>query len=457
MSQNLWNAPHINGERFSATVSVPPSKSLTNRYLILQALAQNDATINNVLVARDTNLMRNAINKIKEFKKLLENDQYLDPKNQILEIDTGLAGTVMRFVPIFALAYLAGEACAGAKIRFVGDKQMYSRPIGPILDVFEQLNVKVCRENGEFPPFSFIITSQINISKVKIDASASSQFVSALMLSAPYFPKGLEISVEEAPSQTHIDMTIECLKKCAVAVQEVKLVTSNTITNAKFQNKLTVSRSWIIPHHNIIMPNISIEPDLSNAGPFLCAPLANQKGGEVQIPYWPNETTQPGKMFPEILKDMGADVSYNKSAKILKVSFDKKDIKGVNLDLSDAGEITPTVVALCALSKDESIITGVGHLRGHETDRLQALITELSKIGRNAHIVNDDSIVIEAIDSIDDLKPAIIESYNDHRMATFGAILGLRIKGIQITNISTVSKTMPLFTDLWQRMIGLDG
>ncbi|GHT82419.1 3-phosphoshikimate 1-carboxyvinyltransferase [Actinomycetota bacterium] len=516
----MYNAPFLDDNgRVDAVVKIPGSKSLTNRFLVLQALSKNPQPINNALVSRDTELMRRALNcviqngdfsaqvhadrlrlsaahaqtrervpKVSAARLTLREsilDDTVQSANTVKLINTGLAGTVMRFVP-----FVAALECG--RFRFDGDEQARVRPMGPILDGLEQLGVSMVRENGEFMPFVVQGTGRIEGGEVKIDASSSSQFVSALLLCGAKFTKGLHLihTGTKVPSMPHIDMTIECLKLAGVKAKRV---------DDKFE--------WIVEPGEINLPAIDVEPDLSNAGPFLCAALANPAGGQISIPNWPKTTTQPGQYFPAILEQMGAVVqnvpyrsqlqgtldpnsrsrlspqhfSLEETASLAEknfggfpsVDFDmghfgqltddggnamtiRSDgkIKGVELDLSAAGEIAPTVAALCALAEGPSKLTGIGHLRGHETDRLQAIVNEIGKLGRSARIADDgDGIEIDEMPSTG-LIPTTIDSYNDHRMATFGAIIGLRAHGCKVVNIETVGKTMPDFVQMWEGMLG---
>lgn len=430
MTLSVWDAPHLQeGQKINATVEVPASKSLTNRYLVLEALSTRTAKLQNILEARDTSLMKMAIQKLKN-----------NAPEDVINVDVGLAGTVMRFVPLLAL-FLAKP---GTTVRFDGDEGAKVRPIEPIINALEQLGVLVDRENGEYLPFSFKVPDKDQLkSEVKIDSSKSSQFISALLLCAAKFPGGLRIKNvgKKLPSQTHIDMTINCLRKCGV---EVRQEVNNT------------GVSWLVAHQQINVPDITIEPDLSNAGPFLCSVLANKSGGEVKIPYWPKVSDQPGKRFVEILEKMGAKCSFINSENAsdystLVVTSSGNIINSIDINLKNEGEITPTVAALCALADGESTISGIGHLRGHETDRLNALVSQIQKIGRNASA--DENSLYIAQKPKEGLKSATIETYHDHRMATFGAILGLGIKGIRVENVETVAKTMPGFVNIWQKML----
>jgi 3-phosphoshikimate 1-carboxyvinyltransferase len=187
-----------------------------------------------------------------------------------------------------------------------------------------------------------------------------------------------------------------------------------------------------------------IEPDLSNAGPFLAAAMV--AGGSVSIPNWPSKTTQVGNEFVNLLPKMGARVS--RSDDVLTITSDGV-IHGIDVDLSKGGELAPVFAALAALADSPSRLRGIAHLRGHETDRLKALAAEINRAGGDATETEDGLIINPAA-----LHGCLWETYEDHRMATAGAIIGLRVPGIVVENIETTSKTMPEFSKLWLEMLG---
>jgi 3-phosphoshikimate 1-carboxyvinyltransferase len=347
-----------------------------------------------------------------------------DSKALNTRIDCGLAGTVMRFVPPMA-ALFAGV------ITFDGDEAARRRPMKTTIDSLRALGVSVEDHGTGSLPFTISSNGEIEGGYLEIDASASSQFVSGLLLAAPRFTKGLELRHvgKELPSLPHIEMTLECLRQRGVKVS---------------QHEETL---WVVEPGPIAGGEISIEPDLSNAGPFLAAALV--LGGSVTIRNWPLTTTQVGKHFVDILTQMGA--SFERAGDDLVVTGTGK-IHGIELDLSIGGELAPVVIALAVLADTPSRITGIAHLRGHETDRLAALTTEINNIGGKATELADGI----AIEPSADLHGGTWGTYEDHRMATAGAIIGLRVPGITIEDVSVVSKTMPEFVSLWNELLEND-
>jgi 3-phosphoshikimate 1-carboxyvinyltransferase len=404
----------------SAKVSIPGSKSLTNRELVLSALASGPSEILNPLESRDSSLMIEALKQLGSEIESTPNSLRITPKpiSGPAQIDCGLAGTVMRFVPPVA-------ALAKGDVSFDGDLAARSRPMQTTVDSLRALGVEV---SGSGLPFTIHGTGEVLGGELAIDASESSQFVSGLLLVAPRFKNGLTLNHvgKSLPSMPHIEMTIDTLAKRGVTVSKLS------------------STSWRIEPREISGRTVEIEPDLSNAGPFMAAALV--AGGSVTIENWPLSTTQVGNDFIDLLSLMGGKVTRTGTAMSVTGTG---EINGIEINLSSAGELTPVIAALAALANSKSVISGVAHLRGHETNRLKALVDEINSIGGRA-TENQDGLIIEPAD----LRGGLWKTYGDHRMATAGAIIGLRIQGIEIEDIAVTSKTMPGFESLWSKMLG---
>jgi len=414
-----WAAP-LAKSAISAQISIPGSKSLTNRELVLSALASGQSEILNPLDSRDSNLMIQALKQLGSEIESTPNSLRITPKpiSGPAQIDCGLAGTVMRFVPPVA-------ALAKGEISFDGDLAARSRPMQTTVYSLRALGVEV---SGSGLPFTIHGTGEVVGGEVSIDASESSQFVSGLLLAAARFKNGLTLNHtgKTLPSMPHIDMTIDTLAKRGVTVSKLS------------------ERSWRIEPGEISGRTVEIEPDLSNAGPFMAAALV--AGGTVTIENWPTSTTQVGNDFVSLLTLMGGEVSRTGTGMSVTGTG---EINGIEIDLSSAGELTPVIAALAALANSKSVISGVAHLRGHETNRLKALVDEINSIGGRA-IETQDGLVIEPAE----LRGGLWKTYGDHRMATAGAIIGLRVPGIEIEDITVTSKTMPGFELLWSKMLG---
>ena len=420
-SSSAYAAPQSAG--FSATVELPGSKSLTNRELVLSALANQPSVLVDPLISRDTKLMMAALEKLGARFDQSGNRLLVTPGSSDSDssIDCGLAGTVMRFVPPLA-------ALASGRIEFDGDAAARRRPMITTIDSLEKLGVSVEYERKALP-FTVVGTGRVPGGELEIDASASSQFVSGLLLSAPRFENGLTLthSGSQLPSMPHIEMTIETLSNRDVDVEQISEAT------------------WRVRPGEISGCEVQIEPDLSNAGPFLAAALV--ANGTVSIPNWPEKTTQVGAQFAQLLSQMGAEIDLSGGTLTLTGTG---SINGIDADLGEAGELTPTIAAIAALASSPSRLTGIAHLRGHETDRIAALVAEINGLGGVASELEDGIAISPA-----NLSGGLWHSYEDHRMATAGAIIGLRVAGVEIDDIATTSKTLPDFARMWEKMLGL--
>ena len=420
----LWDAPLATGP-LDATVEVPGSKSLNSRFLVLAAIASEPVTIRGALRSRDSSLM---IDALRSFGVVVDDagaDWTVTAPARLGGggfVECGLAGTVMRFVPPLVLL-------ADAPVGFDGDGGARERPMGPMIDALRALGAEVDDGGTGALPFSVAPPTEV-ADEVSVDASASSQFVSGLLLVAPRLPRGLTVRHTGAtlPSQPHIDMTCEVLRGAGIEVLQPD------------------AHTWTVLPGRIHLVNARVEPDLSNAGPFIAAALV--AGGTVRIPHWPAETTQPGALFPELLRKMGATCTL---ADGVMTVTGTGVIHGIDADLSPAGEITPTIAALCALADGPSNLMAIGHLRGHETDRLAALAAEIERIGGRCD-EGPASLHIRP-PAGGALHGAEIQTYHDHRLATFAAIIGLRVPGTRVINIGTTAKTMPDFPAMWEGML----
>ncbi|MCV7237889.1 3-phosphoshikimate 1-carboxyvinyltransferase [Mycolicibacterium celeriflavum] len=418
-----WSAPSTSSP-VHATVTVPGSKSQTNRALVLAALAtaNGESTISGALRSRDTDLMVGALHALGVTvgglgDELSIGGELAPPDGA--RIDCGLAGTVLRFVPPVA-------ALSSATVTFDGDEQARTRPIAPLLDALRGLGVDI---DGDGLPFAVRGAGAVAGGTVEIDASASSQFVSGLLLSGAGFRDGLTIvhTGESVPSAPHVAMTVAMLRDAGVHVDDSK------------PNKWRVSPGPVAARHWVI------EPDLSNAVPFLAAAVVS--GGTVRLTGWPRVSTQPADTIVAILKKLGSAVQHGDS--YLEV-HGAQVYDGIDVDLHEVGELTPAVAALAALASPGSVskLSGVAHLRGHETDRLAALSTEINGLGGHCEETADGLLITAR-----PLHGGLWHSYADHRMATAGAIVGLRVPGVAVEDIETTAKTLPGFPQLWADML----
>jgi 3-phosphoshikimate 1-carboxyvinyltransferase len=432
-ASGAWPAP-VADRPLAATVRLPGSKSLTNRELVLAALADGPSRLTAPLHSRDTALMIAALRSLGVRVEEVDGDGGFGPDLLVtpgeltggVSIDCGLAGTVMRFLPPLA-------ALALGPVAFDGDESARRRPMRTTVDALRALGVDVNDDGRGSLPFSLYGTGAVRGGELNIDASASSQFVSGLLLVAARFDEGLTLRHTGAklPSMPHIEMTVAALAARGVHVSSPE------------------PGVWVVPPGPIRGLDVAVEPDLSNAAPFLVAALV--AGGTVRVPGWPSSTTQVGADLETLLPRFGARVSRDGDALVVDGGAGVRggaSLPGVDLDLSRGGELAPAIVALAALADGPSRITGIEHLRGHETDRLAALAAELSGLG-GAVTELEDGLAIEPRA----LTGKLWRSYEDHRMATAGAIVGLAVPGIEIDDIGTTSKTLPQFPELWRRML----
>ncbi|GAB2726221.1 3-phosphoshikimate 1-carboxyvinyltransferase [Nocardioides pakistanensis] len=415
-----WPAPRAS-RPVHATVSLPGSKSLTNRALVLAALSDGPSVVRRALRSRDTELMAAALTALGSPIDTSGDDWQVTPGPVTgpASVDCGLAGTVMRFVPPVA-------ALARGRVLFDGDPHARTRPMGEVLTALRGLGVVVEDEGRGSLPFTVVGNGRVPGGTVTIDASASSQFISALLLAGARYDHGVDVRHDgkPVPSLPHIEMTVDQLRLHSVEVDD------------------TDANRWRVLPGTIRAVDVDIEPDLSNAAPFLAAALVT--GGEVTVRDWPRRTTQAGDALREILARMGAEVDLTDDGLTVRGTG---AVHGIDLDMHDIGELTPAVAALCLLADSPSHLRGIAHIRGHETDRLGALAREFGKLGGDVTETEDGLAIRPA-----PLHGGVFATYADHRMAHAGVIIGLAVDDVLVENIATTSKTYPRFADDWTRL-----
>ena len=426
-----WPALFRGSQPVEAFVVIPGSKSVTNRALILAAQADSPSILRRPLVSRDSELMVAGLRAlgvgIEEQTVSINGVEELQwtvtpgPLRGGVKIDVGNAGTVMRFLPPLA-------ALATGDVAFDGDPRSYERPLGPVIKALEELGVSVEHEGRYSLPLKLHGNGKIPGGALTIDASASSQFLSALLLVAPSFEDGIVATHKggQLPSMPHIEMTVDMLRSFGAQV-EVN----------------TAAQSWSVKSGKLYGQELVIEPDLSNAAPFLS--LAMVCGGSVTIADWPKTTTQPGDQLRSIFTQMGAKISMDERGLTL---IGTGVIHGIDIDLHDVGELTPSIAALAALADSPSHLRGIAHLRLHETDRLAALTREINALGGD---VVEEASALHITPA--PLHGGVFHTYDDHRLATAGAVIGLVVPGIEVENIATTRKTLPDFPGLWSSLL----
>ena len=423
MSDAHWPAPFRGRTPVHAQVRIPGSKSVTNRALILASLATSPSTIRKPLISRDSELMSAGLSALGI--SITGSDEAWQitpaPLRGPARVDVGNAGTVMRFLPPLA-AFAEGD------ISFDGDPRSYERPLGPVIKALEELGIEIEHGGRYSLPMVIKARGKVKGGALTIDASASSQFLSALLLVAPSMEEGITVTHRGGalPSMPHIEMTVAMLRDFGADV---------TVDPA--------AQTWSVKAGALHGKDLVIEPDLSNASPFLS--IAMVCGGSITISDWPRATTQPGDQLRDIFTQMGATVELNDDGLTLTGG---SSIHGIDIDLHDVGELTPSIAALASLADSPSHLRGIGHLRLHETDRLAALTREINSLGGNV-VEEETALHITPAP----LHAGVFHTYEDHRLATAGAVIGLVTPGIEVENVATTRKTLPDFPGLWNSLV----
>jgi len=422
VTSDPWPAPRPLAP-LDAVVRVPGSKSMTNRALVLAALATTPTVIEGALTSRDTTLMADGLRALGAGIDVA-GDRWTvtpGPLRGGAGIDAGLAGTVMRFLlPVVALA-------SGGAVVVDGDRRARERPMWPLVDALRRLGVPVADAGGGALPITVHGTGVVGGGSLSIDGSASSQLVSALLLAAPRFGAGLVLRHrgERLPSTPHVDMTVTMLRDRGVRVDSLGRA------------------SWQVHPGPITGGVVAVEPDLSSAAPFLAAPLV--AGGQVTVRGWPAASGQPGTRTPEVLARMGADVAVTAAGLAVRAGA---ELRGIDVDLADNSELACVLAGLAVFATTPSRLTGIGHMRGHETDRLAALATELGGLGAGVTELDDGLAIVPR-----PLHGGVFRTYDDHRLAMAAAVVGLGVDGVLVENVATTGKTFPSFVETWSAMV----
>lgn len=419
---DVWPAPVASGPVRGA-VGVPGSKSVTNRALVLAALADGPGVVRRPLRSRDTDLMAAALQAMGTTVSEADGDWAIAPGRLRgpAAVDVGLAGTVMRFVP--AVATIADGA-----VHFDGDPRARERPIAPLLDALRGLGAEVDDAGRGALPFTVLGRGGLPGGTVSLDASSSSQLVSALLLPAARWERGVAVTHvgdRPVPNAHHLRMTVSMLRDRGVVVDD------------------SAPGRWVVRPGAIAARDEVVEPDLSSAAPFLAAALVT--GGEAVVPDWPTASCQPGAVLPDLLEAFGAKCRYDAEALVVTGA----DLRGADLDLRDAGELTPVLAAVAALASSPTTLSGIGYLRGHETDRLAALARELGGLGAKVTELADGLRIEPA-----PLHGGLFHTYADHRLAMAAAVVGAVVPGVLVEDVATTAKTFPGFAAAWTAYVG---
>ncbi len=406
-----------------ATLRLPGSKSMTARALVLAALADGASTLLSPLRARDTELMAGGLRAMGAYVSTMDEQRWLVRPRALrgpAHVEVGLAGTVMRFLPPVA-------GLATGTVTFDGDPAARRRPLRPLVEALRTAGVDVTAAATGGLPVTVRGVGRVVGGELTLDASASSQLVSGLLLAAPRFERGVVVRHvgSRIPSRPHLRMTVEMLRAAGAGVDDSE------------------PDVWVVEPGRLAGRGWEIEPDLSAAAPFLAAALVT--GGEVTVTGWPTRTVQPGDQLRELLTRMGGRCVLSPEG--LTVTGDGV-VRGVEADLSDVSELTPVLAALCALADRPSRLTGIGHIRGHETDRIAALVRELSRLGAQVTELPDGLEITPR-----PLRGGVFDTYDDHRMAHAAAVIGLVVDGVQLSDAACTAKTLPEFPELWSSLV----
>jgi len=417
-----WSAPSATAP-VAATLRLPGSKSITARALVLGALASGPSTLRLPLRARDTELMAAGLRAMGTHVSTGDDNRWLvrpRPLSGPAHVDVGLAGTVMRFLPPVA-------GLAEGMVTFDGDPRARARPLGPLVAALRSLGVCIDAADTGGLPLTVYGSGGIGGGEVTIDASASSQLVSGLLLAAARFDRGLVVRHvgPPVPSGPHLRMTVQMLRAAGAAVDEA------------------TPDVWVVEPGRLSGRGWDIEPDLSNAVPFFAAALVT--GGAVTLLGWPRSSAQPVDRLRGLIEQMGGKVRLGTDGLTVRGTG---VVHGLDADLSDVSELTPVLTALAAIADSPSKLHGVAHIRGHETDRVAALARQLARLGAD---------VTEYRDGVEirprRLRSGVVETYDDHRMAHAAAVLGLAVPGVRLSDVACTSKTLPEFPALWSAMV----
>ncbi len=426
-----WEAP-VARSPITRAVRSPGSKSATNRALILAALADGPSLIGGALMSRDTSLMLDALRQlgvdivVERHPKFdtLDRLRLTPPSNFSAgaRIDCGLAGTVMRFVPPLA-CFVDGET------RFHGDKAAEGRPLRPLLKALATLGARFDTIRGL--PFTLTGTGTVMGDAITIDSSASSQFVSGLLMMGARCETGLTIRHvgPPVPSRPHLGMTLTMLQDRGVDAAE------------------TEPDVWRIEPGPVAAMDDWIEPDLTNLATFIAA--VGITHGQATFA-WPDATTQAAEQLLAALRAFGLTLTFQHgtSGSESTVTVSSDEITGTDIDLHEISELTCTAAALAAVASGPSRIRGVGHIRGHETDRLAALEEGLRALGADVTQTHD-GLVIEPRP----LRGGLFRTHADHRLAHAAALIGLVTPGVVLDDVECTTKTLPDFVGMWEGML----
>jgi 3-phosphoshikimate 1-carboxyvinyltransferase len=410
-----------------AVVRVPGSKSYTNRALIAAALADGKSVITNALFSDDTKYMAAALNKLGiSIEEYPEENRFVVhglgghfPVKEA-KLFVGNAGTAMRFLTVLL-------TLGKGVYEIDGVERMRNRPIQDLIDCLNKLGADVTSKYNNGCPPVLIKAKELVGGRTKMKGNLSSQYFSAILLTAPYSRTSTQITViGDLVSKPYIDMTIDLMNQFGGEVENMLYKEFLVKTNRRYK-----------------AIEYEVERDASSASYFLAA--AAIAGGRVKVEGLSKDSLQGDVRIVDILEQMGCVVNRNKHW----IEVQGGELRGIDVDLKDTPDIAQTLAAVAVFAEGKTRIRNVRNLRIKETDRISGVVTELRRLGVTVKEF-EDGFEIERSKP----KPGIIETYNDHRMAMSFSLIGLRTGGIKIKDPGCVSKTFPSFFEELGRLKG---
>jgi 3-phosphoshikimate 1-carboxyvinyltransferase len=405
----------------TATVRLPGSKSMTARALVLGALSLGASTLRAPLHARDTELMAAGLRAMGCHVSTSDHNLWLvrpRPLRGPARVDVGAAGTVLRYLPPVA-------GIADGAVTFDGDERSRTRPMAPLIGALRSLGARVDYTAGL--PLTVHGIGRVTGGAVTIDASASSQLLSGLLLAAPEFDRGVAVrhAGPPLPRAPHLRMTVQMLRAAGAGVDDSR------------------PDLWVVEPGRLNGRAWDIEPDLLGAAPFLAAALIT--GGTVTVAGWPRSGIQAGERLLELLRRMGGSPTVTRQGLVMRGTG---TVHGLTADLFDLAELAPVLAALAAVGDSPSHLHGMAHLSGHESDRIAALVAVLRSLG--ADVAQDhDGLRIRPRP----LRGATVATRDDHRLAHAAAVVGIAVDGVRLDDVTCTAKTLPDFPRLWSTMV----
>lgn len=410
-------------EKPKIEVTVPGSKSITNRALLLAALAEGKSVLRGVLFSDDSRVFMEALKTLGYKVEICEEKAEVViqgcgtrlPKDEA-EVYVGSAGTAARFLT-------AMLALSGGRYKVTSSEQMKGRPMRPLLEALEDMGVEFdYLEEGYAFPFEIRGRRDVSCRKVSLNIDASSQFLSALLLNGVFCPEGFTIELTgKRDARAYVKISMKMMEEFGCRMRQC-----------------TENEYEVLPEQSYQARDYQIEPDVSAACYFYAMAAVN--GGSARVNHVHFDSTQGDIQFLKVLEQMGCKLREEETGIVLTAPMDGK-LKGIEVNMSDFSDQTMTLAAVAVFAEGETVITGVGHIRRQESDRLKGIVTELARLGIDCEERENGVTIRPGILNCSEKEPVAIETYEDHRMAMAFAILGTRQAGIIISDPLCCRKT----------------